>query len=290
MEVNCEGCAGCCADWRSLADGDVDGARRGDYRPLDDVYRLVALSREDVRAFLDAGLGDAMRPRLFAAEEGVTVDGQTLAAVSGRPVFFVGLRKPPKPLAPVGSDDPAWFRACVFLDPDSLQCRVHGDEEYPAECAAFPGHNLALDAETECERVERETGDERLLDDDPPDALDAMRLGPGALGSKVFCYPDPDELDGVVERLVDGDLTDEDRARFVGAAAASAPGTVDVNDERMAEARERARETDSWVGRAAADWTDRAGSDPDPSLGAAVEERRGAPATPGWDSVSSERK
>jgi len=281
MEVNCEGCAGCCADWRALADADLDGARRGDYRPLDDVYRLVALSRADVRALLDAGLGDAMRPRLFAADEGVTVDGHTLAAVGGRPVFFVGLRKPPKPVAPVGAEDAAWLPACVFLDPDTLQCRIHGDEAYPEECAAFPGHNLALDVETECERVERETGDERLLDGDPPDGLDAMRLGPQALGSKVFCYPDPADLAGVVDRLVADELTDDDRARFVGAAAASAPGTADVNRERMATDRERARETESWVGAAAGEWAAR--TDETPDLGAAVEERRGAPPTPGWN-------
>ncbi|MFB6119759.1 MAG: YkgJ family cysteine cluster protein [Halobacteriaceae archaeon] len=283
MEVNCEGCAGCCADWRSLADGDVDGARRGDYRPLDDVYRLVALSRDDVRALLDADLGDAMRPRLFTADEGVTVDGHTLAAVSGRPVFLVGLRKPPKPIAPVDADEASWLPACVFLDPETLQCRVHEDDVYPSECGAFPGHNLALDVETECERVERERGGERLLDDDPPDSLDALRLGPDAVGSKVFCYPDPDALAGVVDRLVAGDLTDDDRARFVGAAAASAPGTAAVNRERMAEARDRARAADSWVGRAAADWGDRRGADPDPSLGAAVEDARGAPPTPGWN-------
>jgi Fe-S-cluster containining protein len=283
MEVDCEHCAGCCVDWRSLTDADLDAERRGRYRALDDVYRFVVLSRDDVRAFLDAGLGDAMTARLFEADEGVTVDGHTLAAIDGRPTFFVGLRKPPKPVAPFDAD-PSWLPACVFLDPETLQCRVHGDDVYPEECASFPGHELELGVETECERVEREMGGDRLLDDAVPEDLPDVLLGPQAVGQKFFCYPDPGDLEGTVARLAAGESTDADRAKFVGAAAASAPGTVSVDRERMADATDRVRETDSWVGRAAVEWRDRAtDADPDPSLSEAVEDDRGAPPTPGWD-------
>lgn len=29
MDVNCEGCAGCCIDWRALSPEDTDHERRG---------------------------------------------------------------------------------------------------------------------------------------------------------------------------------------------------------------------------------------------------------------------
>ena len=282
MEVDCEGCAGCCVDWRPLADGDLDAGRRGRYRPLDDVYRFAVCSRDDVLALLDAGYGDALTARLFAAEEGPEVDGHTLAAVGDRPAFLVGLRKVPKPVAPLDAD-PAWLPACAFLDPETLQCRVHGDDVYPAECASFPGHELALGVETECERVERETDGQRLLDADPPADLEPVRFDPGALGTKVFCYPDADALSGTVARAAAGQLTAADRAELVAAAVASAPGSGTVDCDRVATARERVLAADSWVGRAADDWASRAGEDPpDPGLGAAVAAQRGAPSTPGW--------
>ncbi|MFB6218281.1 MAG: YkgJ family cysteine cluster protein [Halobacteriaceae archaeon] len=270
MEVDCEGCAGCCIDWRALARGELDHERRGRYRPLDGVYNLAVLTREEVRAFLDTA-GDALTPRLFRAEEGVTVGGETLAAVAGRPAFLVGLRKPPKPVAPFGAD-PAWLPTCAFLDPATLQCRIHDDERYPADCADYPGANLALDAETECERVEREFGGERLLDDTPPEAVDAA-LGPQAVGWKVFAYPEFD------------DPSRAQRAPFLAAAAASAPGTATVARDRYREALAAARAADSWVGRAAADWERRAGGDADPRTARAVEDERGAPPTPGWEQV-----
>ncbi|GGL29741.1 hypothetical protein GCM10009037_11820 [Halarchaeum grantii] len=291
MEVNCEGCAGCCLDWRPLSESPDDHERRGPRPPLDDTYNLVPLTREDVRAFVDAGLADALTPRLWTAAEGddsVEIDGHELAAIRGNPVFFVGIRKPPKPVAPFGTE-PTWLRSCAFLDPETLQCRIHDAEHYPAECGDYPGHNLALDAETECERVEAAFGGagERLVDDAVPDEAGVL-LGPQALGEKVFCYPDPDELSGVVARVVDGTLTQADRARFVGAAAASAPGTTQVAPERRETDTVRAREAASWVGDAIEEWVERAGTlgdgtDADPGLGASVEEARGAPSTPGWD-------
>jgi len=286
VEVNCEGCAGCCVDWRAITDAPDDHERRGPRAPLDDAYNLVPLTREDVRALCDAGYADAMTPRLWTAAEGddaVVVDGRGLAAVDGRPAFFLGLRKPPKPVAPFGTE-PHWLPACAFLDPGTLQCRIHGDDAYPEECADYPGHNLALGAETECERVEAAFGGDRLRDDAPPEDAGGLLLGPQAVGEKVFCYPDPDELDGAIERLRDDALTRADRAAFVGVAAASAPGTTEVEAAVRERYERRAREADSWVGRAVDEWERRARADPpDPSLAEAVEDDRGAPTTPGWD-------
>jgi hypothetical protein len=292
MDVDCEGCAGCCVDWRPLAAGDVDPERRGRYRPLDDADTRVALSRGDVRALLDAGLGDALTPRVFRAEAGVTVGGETLAAVDGRPAFVVGLRTPPKPVAPFGTE-PSRLPACVFLDPESLQCRLHDSALYPTDCADYPGQNLAIGVETECERVEGEFGGDRLRADDPPADLAGLALGPQAVGSKVFVYPDPAEpppghrdLDAdAVVALAGGDPPRAVRAPFVAAAAASAPGTTDLDAERYAATIDAVRAADSWAGRAIEAWWRRADDEPDPSEGRAVEEGRGAPPTPGWDAV-----
>jgi len=295
MELRCEGCAGCCVDWRPL-DPDAAGSdRAGDRVPLDDTYDLVPLTRDEVAAFLDDGLGDALVPRLFEPAErdaSVSIDGVEVAAARDWPVFVVGLRKPPKPVAPVGTDESRWLDACLFLDPTTLQCRIHDDDRYPRTCATYPGHNLDLGAKTECERVEAADGGDRLLDDEPPDDLDAPAFGPQALGSVVFGYPDPDDLDGVIDRIRTGSLTADDRARFVGAAVGSRPGSLSVDRDRMAEARTRAAAADSWAGRAIREWTERAGSDGDPaSFDAAsrdrlvreLEDDAGAPGTPGWD-------
>ncbi|MFC7187703.1 YkgJ family cysteine cluster protein [Halorubrum yunnanense] len=295
MELRCEGCAGCCVDWRPLAPDAAGSDRTGDRPPLDDAYDLVPLTRDEIAAFLDDGLADALVPRLFEPAERdatVSIDGVEVAAARGRPVFVVGLRNPPKPVAPIGTDEPRWLDACVFLDPTTLQCRIHGDDRYPRTCATYPGHNLELDAETECERVEAADGGDRLLDDEPPDDLPAPPFGPQALGSTVFAYPDPDALDGVVDRVRTDSLTADDRARFVGAAVGSRPGSLSVDPDRMAEARARARDADSWAGRAIREWTERADGDGDRSdldpgscdrLARELEDDAGAPGTPGWD-------
>lgn len=283
MDVDCQGCAGCCLDWRPLAPDDVDGdhERRGRLDPLDDAYNLVPLSSDEVRAFIRSGLGDALTPRLFAGDEGtVRVDGHELAAVADRPAFLVGLRTAPKPVAPFGTD-PSWLPACAFLDPETLQCRIHGDERYPDVCGTYPADNLALEAETECERVERAFGGDRLLEADTTDA-DPLS-GAGALGATVFAHPAPDRLPGPVERVVSGEPTPADRAEFVAVAAASHPGGLEVDPDRYETARAQVLAADSWVGRAIEAWRDRTDDDPDPALAAAVEEGRGAPATPGWD-------
>jgi Fe-S-cluster containining protein len=286
MKVNCEGCAGCCIDWRAIAPAASDHERRGPRVPLDDTYNLVPLTRDDVRAFLDAGLADALTPRLWRDESGVEIDGVSVSAIGGKPAFFLGLRKPPKPVDPFDTD-PAWLPTCVFLDPTTLQCRVHDEETYPEECADYPGHNLAVEQETECERVEDAFGGDRLVDDDPPEDLPGFLLGPQAIGQKVFVFPDAERLSGVVGRAANGELTAEDRALFVAAAVAAAPGTTAVNDDRFESALSTARDADSWAGRAVADWEDRAGDEgspaADPAVADEVEVARGAPETPGWD-------
>ena len=295
MEVNCEGCAGCCIDWRAIAPDPSDHERRGSRRPLDDAYNFVPLNRDDIYEFLDAGLADALTPRLWHDESGVEIDGVPLAAIDERPAFFLGLRKATKPVGPFGTDS-TWLPTCAFLDPTTLQCRIHDADAYPSECAEYPGHNLELEQKTECERVEEafdgtdgagSDGRERLIDDTPPEELSALLLGPQALGQKVFVFPDVERLSGVVERATADELTDEDRALFVAAAASATPGTPEVNRERFDDAFERGLEAESWVGESVDDWTTRAGevgSDaPDPSVAEAVEVIRGAPETPGWD-------
>ncbi|WP_396611059.1 YkgJ family cysteine cluster protein [Haloferax sp. S1W] len=290
MRVDCEGCAGCCIDWRPVSPVTLDHERRGPRAPLDDTYNLVPLTRDEVREFVDAGLGDVLTPRLWEAEpgEGIEIDGIEVASISGKPAFFVGLRKPPKPVAPFGIER-TWLHACVFLDPETLQCRIHETDLYPDECAEYPGHNLVLDQEAECERVERAYGGERLLDDTPPADQQGLLLGPHALGAKLFVHPDPERLDGVVKRIRTRELTAADRAEFVGVAVGSHPGSTEVDDERAREARERTLEADSWAGRAFDTWTEAvtalgnvAADAPNP---ADVEVARGAPETPGWDAI-----
>ncbi|RZV12110.1 hypothetical protein BDK88_1000 [Natrinema hispanicum] len=331
MEVNCEGCAGCCLDWRALLEDDadardaVDGHRRREVfedepsatpsrEPLDDDPTFVPLTRDEVRAFLEAGMGAALTPRFWhargereeprstdsssgdAPQAGVEIDGHTVAAVAGRPAFFIGLRKPPKPVAPFGRDEPTWLPTCVFLDPTTLQCRIHEDDLFPDECGAYPEHNLALAHETECERVESAFGGDRLLDADHDDP-DGLLLGSQAIGAKLFCHPRPTALEGVVERAAAGELTRQDRAEAIAVAAASSPGTLAISDFHYEQAKERMladadadtepADKASWVGPAIRDWDERcraAGKAvPSPTIADAVERERGAPETPGWD-------
>ena len=323
MEVNCEGCAGCCLDWYSLfeASADLEGTsgrpdqdqRRttvdaGDGRPpLDDDSNVVPLTREEIRGFLEAEMAAALTPRFWHARddaEGVDVDGYTVAAVGGRPVFFVGLRKPPKPVAPFGREEPTWLPACVFLDPPVLQCRIYDDDLFPAECGAYPAHNLVLGRETECERVESAGGGERLLETAVPEDLEGPLLGTQALGAKLFAHPRPDDLEGIVGRAAEGELTPADRAKCLAVAASSSPGTVAVSDHHYERYLARALETTvdcrsdgrdgadrdaSWVGPAIREWhrrkRDANGAVPDPDVATTVEDDRGAPGTPGWDGL-----
>ncbi|WP_226004923.1 YkgJ family cysteine cluster protein [Natrinema salinisoli] len=327
MEVNCEDCAGCCMDWQSLlADGDAsttardadggDGRRtdrqrarkpfagRDDDReasrePLDDDTNFVPLTRDEVRAFLESGMGAALQPRFWHARtesEGVEIDGRTVAAVAGRPVFFVGLRKPPKPVAPFGREEPTWLPTCVFLDPTTLQCRIHDGDLYPDECRAYPEHNLALEQETECERVESAFGGDRLLEADHDDP-GGLLLGSQAIGAKLFCHPRPDDLEGVVDRAAAGALTRRDRAELIAVAAASSPGTPAISDHHYERAKTRVLGTnegnsadgESWVGPAIRDWYQRYRESrkavPSPTVADAVETDRGAPETPDWDAL-----
>lgn len=317
MEVHCEGCAGCCMDWRPLLEdadaGDGDptasdaGERQGQHQrsdplggdtrraSLDEDANFVPLTRDEVRAFLEQGMADALTPRFWRAAdeaEAVEVDGYEVAAVADRPVFFVGLRKPPKPVAPFGREDESWLPTCVFLDPTTLQCRIHGGDLYPDECGAYPAHNVALEQRTECDRVEAAFGGERLVDDEVPDDLDGLLLGSQAIGEKLFCHPRPERLEGVVERTATGELTREDRAECLAVAAGSSAGTIAISDDHYECGKERALEVegaDSWVTGAIDDWERRRAHTtddvPPADIATAVEERRGAPETPGWDAL-----
>lgn len=285
MDVNCEGCAGCCLDWRPLAEEPLDGGRRGPDEPLDDVDSLVPLTREEVREYLDAGLADALVPRLWAAEDdGVTVGGVEVATIQGRPAFLVGLRTVEKPVGPFGHE-PTWLATCVFLDPETLQCRIHGEERYPETCSTYPGSNLLLSVETECERVEREHGGNRLLEETPPEDAEPL-FGPAALGTRVFAHPEPERIEGAIERFAANEATQADRAEFLAVAAASSPGTIEIEPSYYERRREQALTADSWVGRSIEEWQARANGDcPDPSLARSIEAARGAPETPGWDAI-----
>ena len=293
MDVNCEGCAGCCVDWRALTDL-PDPEREVPRQPVDDAYNLVPLEIDEVRGLIDAGLGDVLTPRVFRvtdpdAEGTVEIDGEPLAAIRGRPAFYVGLCTPPKPVAPAGREDPRWLPTCVFLDPTTLQCRIHDGPLYPNACSAYPGANLSLDQETECERVERAGGGDRLLDATPPSEVPGLRLGPQAVGAKLFAHPDPDDLGGRIERIADGRPTAEDRATFAAAAAASSPGTVSIDRRRFESVKRTVLDADSWGGQAIDEWTDVAGpigtadGNCTPSLAKRFEDDHGAPGTPGWE-------
>ncbi|WP_410766037.1 YkgJ family cysteine cluster protein [Haloferax sp. DFSO60] len=287
MHVDCEGCAGCCIDWRPVSSVELDHERRGPRAPLDDTYNLVPLTRDEIRNFVNAGYGDVLTPRLWRAEKGgVEIDGVEVAAIDGKPAFFVGFRKPPKPVAPFGLDE-TWLRACAFLDPETLQCRIHDSDLYPDECAEYPGHNLALEQDTECARVERVHGGERLLDSTPPSDFQGLLLGPHALGAKLFVHPDPNRLSSVIDHLQTRELTSEERAEFVGVAIGSHAGSTEVDEQRANDGRERALAADSWAGAAIEAWEaavtslgEPANGAPDPKL---VEVERGAPETSGWN-------
>ncbi|WP_138007942.1 YkgJ family cysteine cluster protein [Halalkalirubrum salinum] len=289
MDVNCEGCAGCCIDWRPIADVPPSAEHGSDRPPIDDTYNLAPLRSGEARSLVDAGYGDAMTPRLFEAgpdDDSVRVDGVALAAIGNRPVFYLGLRKPTKAVAPFDGER-RWLPACCFLDPETLQCRIHDSELYPNTCRVYPGYNLQLERETECERVETSIGGpKRLLDSTPP--ADADPTFSAAIGTTVFAYPDPDELSGIVSRLAAAELTDDDRTRFVGVACGSSPGTIEINEAAADRYRELAAAADSWVGRSIQTWDDRAdtsGSAATIEEPGAIETADGAPETPGWDAV-----
>ncbi|SIR91001.1 YkgJ family cysteine cluster protein [Natronorubrum thiooxidans] len=307
MEVNCEGCAGCCLDWRSVLEAESErrthtrretskNAANATRAPLDDDTNFVPLTRDEVRSFLEAGMAAALTLRFWharAASEGVEIDGHSVAAIAGRPVFFIGLRKPPKPVAPFGREEPTWIPACVFLDPTTLQCRIHGGEHFPEECGAYPRHTLALEQETECERVEAAGGGDRLLADDVDGDLDGLLLGSQALGAKLFAHPRPDALEGIVDRAATEDLTADDRAECLAVAAASSPGTLVTSDHHYEQALDRALEQaqepdTSWVEPAIREWQRRRDTGeevPSPAIAKRVEDDRGAPETPGWDAL-----
>ena len=287
MEVDCEGCAGCCIDWRPLAPAASDHERRGAEQPLDDRYNLVPLTCDDVRGFVDAGYGDALRPRVWTSTDPdqptTMIDGRSIVAVDDRPIFMIGMRQPPKPVGPFGIL-PRWLRTCVFLDPTTLQCRVHESDLYPESCSTYPAQHLQLDVETECERVEEAVGGTRLLDGDVSVESPPLPFGPRAIGWTVFAYPNPDDLLGCIQRLEDDRVERADRAKFVAAAAGHSPGSFEVNEIVMDTAINDVLDASSWIGTAMESWSQLSAVRrvADPRLARRVEEAQGAPGTPGW--------
>lgn len=281
MEVDCEGCAGCCLDWRSLVDDPSSHEREGNRTPIDDMYNFVPLTRDEVEGFYEHGLTDALVPRLWRDDEGLVIDEYSVATINGSPVFYLGPAKPPKPVAPFDTA-PSWLPTCVFLDPETLQCRIHDSELYPAECAEYPGHNLELGVETECERVEDSFGGHRLLDGGIPDDISELLLGPQAIGQKIFIYPDIDRLASILPRIEAGEVTTDDSAEFVAAALAGSPGTTSVDIGRVRSLKNSMQESTSWAGTARESWESlNQTHDPESELANTVEST--APPTPGWE-------
>lgn len=280
MEVDCAECAGCCLDWRPL--GRTDDSPATDSRSIDDWVNFVTLSRDDISALLAAGYGDVFRPRLWYADEadaGATVDAIDIATIAGNPVFSVGLRQVWKPVGPFGQV-PSQLETCVFLDPMTLQCRIHTTDHYPTTCSTYPGQHLLMDVETECERVESHWAIPRLLEDSLPEDLHAPPLGPQSLGSTVFVHPEPDDLSGSIDRLRRDQLTRDDRIEFAAIALAQSPGMPQIDRTKYATARERLESAISWVTESRERLVQE--SNPTPAAVSICESNRGAPKTDGW--------
>ena len=280
MEVDCAGCAACCIDWRPL-DRQAH-TPIGDTTALDERMNLVPLSSDDIRALVREGYGDVFRPRLWRPSDdqpSVCIDEVELVAIAGKPVFSVGLRQLRKPVAPFGQPSQS-LRTCVFLDPSSLQCRIHESPAYPSACATYPGHHLLLAVESECERVEKRWETPKIIDDSVPPDIALPQLGVQALGSTVFLHPDPDRLSGVIERLSSETLSDDDRREFVAVAMSQSPGMPHVDDARYHNARKKLKHTTSWVSATA---IEREGATEETSSSVtSLELSHGAPKTPGW--------
>ncbi len=280
MEVDCEGCAGCCLDWRSLVEDPSTHERDGKRSPIDDMYNFVPLTRDEIRGFYENDLTDALVPRLWFDDDGLDINDYSIATINDSPVFYLGPAKPPKPVDPFDTTT-AWLPTCVFLDPESLQCRIHNTDLYPTECAEYPAHNLDLGVETECERVENSFGGSRLQEDSIPDTLSELLLGPQAIGQKIFIHPDVERLAGILPRIEAGEVTTEDSTEFVAAALAGSPGTTSVDVDRYRSLKETISQSESWAGKAKQSWESLYHAhDPDVTLAATVESE--APPTPGW--------
>lgn len=280
MEVDCEGCAGCCLDWRSLVEDPSTHERDGNRTPIDDMYNFVPLTRDEVQAFYEHDLTDALVPRLWYDDDGLDIDKYSIATINNHPVFYLGPAKPSKPVAPFNSPS-TWLPTCVFLDPETLQCRIHNSELYPAECAEYPGHNLDLGVETECERVEASFGGSRLLDDSVPEDMSELLLGPQAIGQKIFMHPDAERLTDILPRVEAGEVTHDDTVEFVAAALAGSPGMTSVDIDRYNNLKEEIQQSKSWAGKAIESWEAlQRTHDPNTTLAKTVESN--APPTPGW--------
>ena len=208
------------------------------------------------------------------------IDGYDVISIDGYPLFMIGLRQVKKPVSPFGTE-PHWLPSCVFLDPTTLQCRIHDTEIYPTACEAYPGQHLALGVEPMCERVENHWDEQRLLDHEA-EATMPPPFGIQALGATAFLHPHPDRLTGRIERFVAGELTPDDRAEFTAVALNQSPG-MPLAKEPTTEQLTSLMDTRSWITDAITDWEQLADTaPPEAPLSESIETDRVAPETPGW--------
>lgn len=287
VELNCQECAGCCIDWHSVVpDREFTDTTFEGYTPYDSRDKFVTVSSDEVRKFIQSGYGDGLIPRLFQPTDNqlgcMTIDGVELASIDSQPVFLMGLRSTRKPVAPFGLD-PSWLPTCIFLDPDSLQCRIHNSKVYPDTCARYPADNLYFDAETECERVEQIFGEDRLLEHD--DSSPRPTIGPGSVGGTVFLHPKPERLDGLIKPLLEDPAVEPGRIEFSAVAAASAPGVDHIDQERYEQVHSQLSGSTSWISEVADRWKQiyEMGKPTDHAETLDVEVPTGAPPTPGWN-------
>ncbi len=286
MKLNCKECAGCCIDWRSMASKNIDMNHewRGKYKPIDNTYNLVVLTKDDIVNLLQSGYVDSMTPRLFySSKKSIEINGISIASIDEKPIFFIGIRKVKKPVSPFGKDS-RWLPSCIFLDPSNLQCRIHDSEIYPESCFNYPKNNIALDLETECERVEKNFNQRRLKNEEGIKETSNVFFGPEVIGHKIFVYQNKNELSNIINDIKKNNLDKKQRYKFIATAIASSPGSTTINKKKFQEALSKAYESESWINDTINDWKQRKQNEkPNPKKSGIVETKRGAPKTPGWD-------
>jgi len=208
---------------------------------LDDAYDLVPLTRDEIAGFVDDGLGDVLVPRLFEPAEGdsaVRIDGVDIAAAGDRPVFAIGLRKPPNrsrrsaPTSIAGSTpassstrprSSAGFTATSATREPArrIQLTTSNWTPRPSASASRPPAVATASSTTRSPTTPRRPCSA------PRGRRDRL-CAPRPQRSRRRDRPDPR-----------GAAHPDDRARFVGAAVGSSPGSLSVDRDRMAEARSR---------------------------------------------------
>jgi len=284
MEVNCEGCAGCCIDWRALNDAKVDHERRGRYVPLDDVGNLAPIRRDGSGPSSTKGSATSSSPDCSPARAtppSISTEPRWRPSTDG-PHSSSACASRPKPVGPFDSDS-TWLPTCAFLDPTTLQCRIHGDDLYPETCRRYPRREPRAGRG---DGVRARGSGLRRVPADRRRTARRRRTDLRARGGRDdgVRSPRPRPADGRRRPPAERRVDPEDRAEFVAVAAASSPAMLAVSDPVYEETREQVLDADSWAGRAIDRWTDRAGDAgtdaPAPApLAKEFEEEAGAPET-----------